>query len=148
MHTAPNLEWMLELTLAGLLAATLFHAIRLERTLRVLRRDRSMLEDLLAGFRDSTQEAELGMSQLRAAADGAGRALASQIDAARSLKDDLLFLQERGSALGDRLEGLVRSAQPTAAPQRTPEMAIAASETPRLRSQAERDLLRALRRAR
>lgn len=145
-----GMEWILEIFLIVLLAATLFHAVRLERALGVLKRDRSTLEALVAGFNTSTRQAEAGIEQLRAATDGAGRQIARQIDAATSLKDDLAFLMERGERLADRLDSLVRSARPMAAePQRAmavdePEMA----DAPRVRSQAERDLLRALRMAR
>ena len=67
------MEWILELALVALLAATLFHAVRLERALGVLKRDRAALQELIAGFNASTRQAELGIERLRAAADGAGR---------------------------------------------------------------------------
>jgi hypothetical protein len=73
------------------------------------------------------------------------------------LKDDLLFLTERGERLADRLDLLVRAARPLASDP-LPEPAPRPAERPQsdatdppgthLRSQAERDLLRALRMAR
>ncbi len=74
------MEWLLELALIGLLAATLFHALRLERALGVLRRDRAALEELVTGFNSSTRAAEVGVERLHAAADGAGRQIARHID--------------------------------------------------------------------
>jgi hypothetical protein len=146
------MEWMLELVLVVMLAVTLFHAVRLERALGVLKRDRATLESLVTGFNTSTRQAEQGVERLRAAADGAGRQIARQSEAAMALKDDLAFLTERGEKLADRLDGLVRSARPlTHEPQgQAPAMAMAAPEAGdvRLRSQAERDLLKALRMAR
>jgi hypothetical protein len=147
----PPMEWMLELVLVALLAVTLFHAVRLERALGVLKRDRATLEALIAGFNASTQQAELGIERLRATADGAGRQIARQAELATSLRDDLSFLAERGERLADRLDGLVRAARPMAA--EAPAMALATVDRadpgePRLRSQAERDLLKALRMAR
>ena len=146
------MEWLLELALIVLLAATLFPATRLERALGVLKRDRATLESLVTGFNTSTRQAEQGVERLRAAADGAGRQIARQSEAAMALKDDLAFLTERGEKLADRLDGLVRSARPlTHEPQgQAPAMAMAAPEAGdvRLRSQAERDLLKALRMAR
>jgi cell division protein FtsB len=158
------MEWMLELVLVAMLAVTLFHAVRLERALGVLKRDRATLEALVSGFNDSTRQAEQGIERLRATADGAGRQIARQAEAATALKDDLAYLTERGERLADRLDGLVRAARPLAAdapamasPPLTPSalaqpaMALAGGgetgET-RLRSQAERDLLKALRMAR
>jgi hypothetical protein len=165
-----------------LLAATLFHALRLERALGVLKRDRAVLEELVQGFNDSTRQAETGIERLRGAADGAGRQMSRQIEVAQLLRDDLNFLTDRSDRLAERLEGAIRSArmladtsacqgpglgqaslsgsqQPNAPP---PEPTIRqppkpqlnqpvtvledeAEHLPRLRSQAERDLLRALR---
>jgi hypothetical protein len=146
----PGMEWILEAVLALLLAATLFHALRLERALGVLKRDRAVLEELVAGFNASTRQAEAGIEHLRAAADGAGRQMARQIDTAARLKDDLVFLLERGELLADRLDSLVRAGRPLAA---EPLRQVHAADEddaglPRVRSQAERDLLKALRMAR
>jgi hypothetical protein len=146
------MEWLLELFLILLLGATLFHAVRLERALGVLKRDRATLEALVTGFNTSTRQAEAGIERLRAATDGAGRQIARQIDQANALKDDLAFLTDRGERLADRLDGLVRSARPVAAAE-PPRLAAVpdpdpAGDEPRVRSQAERDLLRALRMAR
>ena len=142
----PGMEWILELGLSGLLIATLFHALRLERALGVLKSDRTALESLVAGFNASTTQAETSISRLRQAAEGAGRDIAQRVDAGTALKDDLAFLTERGDRLADRLETLVRQARPQAT--FVPAMAEAEDGEPRVRSQAERDLLTALRLAR
>jgi Domain of unknown function (DUF6468) len=142
-------QWLLELVLVGLLAATLIHAIRLERALGVLKRDRAALEALVAGFNDSTRQAESGVERLREAADGAGRHLARQIEQVRRVEGDLGFLIERGDALADRLDAAVRAArQSTAAPGAAAQPTAPAGEVHPPRSQAERDLLAALRLAR
>jgi Domain of unknown function (DUF6468) len=145
-----GMEWILEAVLAVLLAATLFHAVRLERALGVLKRDRAALEALVASFNASSQQAETGIEQLRAAADGAGRQMARQIDTVGRLKDDLIFLLERGERLADRLDSLVRAGRPLGVePLRPVQVADdAPPDLPRVRSQAERDLLKALRMAR
>ena len=80
-----NMQWPLEVLLIGLLLATLFHALRLEKALGVLRRDRAALEELVTGFNDSTRQAEGGIDRLRAVADGAGRQIARQVDQAKAL---------------------------------------------------------------
>ncbi len=155
-------EWLLEIALMILLAATMFHAFRLERALGVLRRDRAALEELVAGFNDSTRQAEDGIERLRAAADGAGRQIARHVDQARGLKSDLEFLTARGEKVADQLEELVRNGKPPETPVPEPlartlspvpplsltgRQGVAEQDT-RLRSQAEKDLLRALRSAR
>jgi hypothetical protein len=142
------MQWVLELALVALLAATLFHAVRLERALGVLKRDRVQLQELIAGFNDSTRQAERGIERLRAATDGAGIQIARQTDAALSLKDDLALLIERGDRLADRLEQVVRAGRPLAA--ETPRLTVVSENDRaehRVRSQAERDLMKALRMA-
>ncbi len=142
------MQWLLELALVALLAATLFHAVRLERALGVLKRDRVQLQELIAGFNASTRQAESGIERLHAAADGAGQRIARQVDSGLALKDDLLLLIDRGDKLADRLEALIRAGRPLAsAPPRLTVVGETPAE-PRVRSQAERDLLQALRKAR
>jgi hypothetical protein len=142
------MQWILELALVALLAATLFHAVRLERALGVLKRDRVQLQELIAGFNESTRQAERGIDRLRAATDGAGIQIARQTDAALILKDDLALLIERGNRLADRLDQVVRIGRPLAAdaPRLTVVSDTGGAEH-RVRSQAERDLLKALRMA-
>ena len=141
-------QLLLEVALIGLLAATLFHALRLERALSVVRRDRVELETMLRSFNDSTRQAENATERLRGAADGAGKHIARQIEGAANLKDDLAALVERGDRLADRMDGLIRAGRDSEpAPRRypTPEPELMETTGTRVRSQAERDLLRALR---
>ena len=124
--------------------------------LGALRRDRPALEAGAAGYGEATRQAEATLARLRATAEAAGRGVAEKVAAAEPLREDLAFLIERAESLADRLEGLVRPARPLLAaepprglPQQTMHSAVAAPPEPEPpRSQAERDLLRALRLAR
>ncbi len=139
---------LLEVALIGLLAVTLFHALRLERALNVVRRDRVELDAMLRGFNDSTRQAESATERLRGAAEGAGKHITRQIEAAAHLKDDLVTLVNRGDQLADRIDGLIRAGRESEPPPRrynTPEPELMETAATRVRSQAERDLLRALR---
>jgi hypothetical protein len=157
-----GMEWILDLALVILLTATLFHAVRLERALGVLKRDRAALEALVESFNASTHAAESGIERLRATTDGAGRQIQRQIDNATALKDDLTFMVQRGEGLADRLDELVRASRPTLAvaeqaATRVPGPGMprvvaggggsggGGRDEPKVRSQAERDLLKALR---
>jgi hypothetical protein len=140
-----GMEWALEIVLVVLLAATLFQAIRLERALGVLKRDRSSLESLVVGFNASTHHAESGIQRLRAAADGAGRQIENQLTKSVALKDDLSFLTERGERLADRLDTLVRTARPLA---RDRSSDMPETDAQKVTSQVEKNLLHALRLAR
>jgi hypothetical protein len=131
------LEWSLQLVLLLLLGAAIPFALRLERALREIRRDRGALEGSAQGLGEAARLAEAAMVRLRASAELAGRQVAERTAAAEPLRDDLRYLIERAETLADRLEGLVRAGRPIAA------------ETPRApdlahQSQAERDLVRAL----
>lgn len=162
-----------ELALICLLVATVFQTMRLERALGVLKRDRTALEDLVNAFNSSTRLAEQGIERLQATADGAGREISRQITRASGLKDDLVFLSDRGDRLADRMEASVRAGRltiqdvsptpslmrlATTEPLRDEHRLASAGDAlvptedyygetpnPRLRSQAERDLLKALR---
>jgi|HubBroStandDraft_5_1064220.scaffolds.fasta_scaffold596332_1 hypothetical protein len=142
-----GMEWMLDVLLVILLTATLFHAVRLERALGALKRDRASLEAMVGTFNASTRAAESGIERLRTATEGSGRQIQRQIDTATILKEDLTFLVQRAEGIADRLEEQLRSARPTvaAARQGASRYEQPADDEPRVRSQAERDLLKALR---
>ncbi len=140
------MEWLLDIPLIVLLTITLFHAVRLERALGVLRHDRAALQTLVDGFNASSQVAELSIGQVRAAADGAGRLLTRHIEAAKAKQDELTFVMERADALADRLEALVRGGRSLAQTATAEPPSIATPVRPR--SQAEQDLMRALNLAR
>ena len=160
-------EWGLELVLLATLGVTGFYAVRLERALRVLRGDRAAVDELVAGFDASARNAGQGLDRLRDAAESAGREIARHVERAAALKDDLGYLTDRGNRLADRMDALVRAGRPTdtstamdtmlpsqeperrdnsARPRPAPEPARTPRPEPAgpLRSQAERDLLKAL----
>ena len=156
-----SMDWLLEIVLIGLLGLTLVHAVRLERALTALRRDRTALGEAVAGFDSSTRQAEAGLDKLHSMTHEAAQQVARKMEGAAVLKDDLVFLAERGEHLADRLEQLIRTGrtldpagrllEPTHS--REPALSSQAAgrndpEMPRPRSRAERDLLQALRVAR
>ncbi|HET6606269.1 MAG TPA: DUF6468 domain-containing protein [Rhodopila sp.] len=98
------MEWALELVLAGLLLATFLQALRLERSLAAMKKDRGMLETLIAGFKESTRTAELGIQKLRALTDGAGRKMDAQLARSTELRQELAGLMERAERMAERLE--------------------------------------------
>src|SRR5215469_13922982 len=97
-----GMMWLLDVVLVLLLAATLFHAVRLERALGVLKRDRVALQEVIDAFEAGTRQAELGIARLHEAAEIAGQQISRQIETATRLKDDLALLIDRGDRLADR----------------------------------------------
>ncbi|HEY4252058.1 MAG TPA: DUF6468 domain-containing protein [Roseomonas sp.] len=137
-------EWGLQLVLLLLLGAAIPFAIRLERGLSALRRDRGALDGSAQGLAEAASAADLTLRRLRAAAEQDIRQLDERAGAAERLRDDLRYLTERAESLADRLDGLVRAARPMA----SDAPALTAAEEASPRSQAERDLMRALKLAR
>jgi hypothetical protein len=146
------LEWGLQVTLLVLLGAAIPFAMRLERALREIRKDRSAMETSAQGLSEAAAAAESAILRLRATAELAGRQVQERVTTAEPLRDDLRFLIERAETLADRLESLVRTGRPMAgheppqapAPAAQRPMREPPSDAGPLRSQAERDLLRAL----
>ena len=124
---------VLDVLVIGLLAATLPMAWRLERMLRALRADRAALEGGAAELGRAARETEALLARLREAAEQAERQTAERVKAAELSRDDLRYLMERAEAIADRLEAAVQAGRGAApAPAGLP------------RSEAERELLRAL----
>lgn len=129
-------EWTVQIAVIGLLAATLPMAWRLDRMLRALRADRAALEQGAAGLGDASRHAEAALLRLRATTELAGRQVAERIAGAEAIREDLRYLVERAETLADRLEAAVQQARPLAG--------AAAPAAPAVRSDAERELMRAL----
>ena len=145
--TMAGMEWTLEIVLVVLLAATLFQAVRLERALGVLKRDRAALEDLVLHFNASTRQAESGIERLRAAADGAGREIDDQITRIR-LAEGRPRLPDRTRRPAGRPAGHAGAGGRPLVQDRTAATMPRTPAPPNGTSQAERNLLQALRMAR
>ena len=144
------LEWGLQLAVLVLLGTAIPFAIRLERGLREIRKDRAAMETSAQGLSEAAGAAESAILRLRTTAELAGRQVQERVTTAEPLRDDLRFLIERAETLADRLEALVRAGRPLAGHESHPAPAAGRptreppSDVGPLRSQAERDLLRAL----
>ena len=98
------LSLILDILLASLLVVTIGYAIMLNKRLDALRSDKDELRRLAGDFAETTKHAELGISELRSKTD----ILEEGLKRAESLRDDLVFLIERGNSAADRLENVVR----------------------------------------
>ncbi len=102
---------LLEGLLAVLLVATIAYSVMLDRRLRTLRQSRDEMQALLASFTAATAHAQAGLVALRETGQTTTRDLQSDIERAKSLRDDLSFLLDRGNSLADRLEGGIGAAR-------------------------------------
>jgi hypothetical protein len=166
-----KLNLLLDIIIIVLLAATIVYAVILNSRLAQLRDNRDDLARLVAAFNDATARAESGIPKLRRAAEEAGNALQERVEKAQTLRDDLAFMIERADSMAGKLENSVRMARdevrpavpvpamPQVAPARSTRAAKAVEPPPPPpepvepdfpdgsddeRSEAERELLRAL----
>ena len=99
------LSLILDILVALLLAVTIGYAIILNKRLEALRSDKEELRRLAGDFAETTKHAELGISELHSKTN----ILEEGLKRAESLRDDLVFLIERGNSAADRLENGVRN---------------------------------------
>ncbi|MBI5163590.1 MAG: hypothetical protein HY985_06780 [Magnetospirillum sp.] len=159
------MDWkiLLDLLVSVLLVATIGYAVMLNSRLTALRKNRDDLAKIIVAFNDATVRAESSIPKLKKAAEDAGAGLQERVEKAQSLRDDIAFMIERADTMANRLENAVRGARnapaaagaapaaPTPAPrvgsaksaQQATAAAAADSEIDE-RSEAERELLRAL----
>lgn len=150
---------VLDVIVAILLAATITYAVLLNSRLTQLRRNRDDLARLVNTFNEATARAEGGIPKLKRAAEEAGATLQERVEKAQALRDDLAFMIERADNMANRLEGAVRQARseakaaPIPAGRRTAVRSGGTTAASPItaddslddeRSEAERELLRAL----
>jgi hypothetical protein len=136
------LEWAAHGALLVLLCIVIPFAWRLEKRIAVLRAAGGEMQTGAADIARATEAAEAALARLRATAEQSGRLVAERIATAEKLRDDLAFLTERSEAIADRLDALVRRARPLSGEAPAGRPAQPAERD--ARSEAERDLLRAL----
>lgn len=94
---------LIDLMLAALMVATIVYAVILNRRLSAFRQGKEELRALIADFTVATEKARAGLDQLRDVSDESAKALDGVIAEAKSLREDIGFLIDRGAAVADRL---------------------------------------------
>ena len=145
-------ETLLDLLLAGLLCATLVYCFVLNRRLSRLRSARGDMAEMVRGFHQATEAARASVAELKNASDAIGSDLKNQVDKAREMLDELELVTSSASRVADRIEKGVDQSRPAGkAPPTSSPAATPADERParsEVRSEAERELLNALREVR
>jgi hypothetical protein len=156
-----NLALILDVLLIFLLLATIVYAMVLHRRLAMLRSEKEGLETFLDRMSQATAKADASLKGIRQTAEQAQAMLNDPMVKAQALRDELLFLIDRADGSAERLaaatSGKVREEAPAApGPVRKPARRAAPAPAPQpeaaaddgARSQAERDLMNALRNVR
>jgi Domain of unknown function (DUF6468) len=113
---------IVEITLAALLAATLFCCVRLESRLRNLRQDQESLSGTVRALNGAIGAAQNSLAGLRAAAHEADETLGRKVVSARGLADELSLLNSAGERIANRMES-ARIARTDTAPRAMPAFA-------------------------
>lgn len=130
----------------GLLIPTIIYTYKLNRSLRELRQNQSSLAKLISSLNEATFKAENSIPKLKTLTKDSSEGLKDVVESAKTLKDDLMFINERANNLADRLEGVIhdgrniKTEKNEAAPMQPKEKNVDEE-----RSLAEMELLKALR---
>lgn len=103
-------SWMADAVLVLLLAGTLAMTARLDRALRVVRRDRAAFEALITNLGAATSAVRLGVQALRDEAERAAEQIEQRVGNADRMATDLSFLIEAADRAGGRLEQRLQAA--------------------------------------
>lgn len=102
-----NFEIIINIVIIALLIPTIIFAYRLNRNLTALRENQSSLAKLIGALNDATFKAENSIPKLKSVTEHSSEDLKEVVDSAKTLKDDLLFINERADNLADRLEQVI-----------------------------------------
>ena len=103
------MDLILEVFLAVLLCTAIGYGIILNRRIKELRKDQDNLDKLAKNFAKATSRAEASIQQLKVTSDATSQALDRAIKQASGIREDLMYLMERGEKLADVLEIGIRS---------------------------------------
>jgi hypothetical protein len=154
---------ILDVMLVILLVATIIYALTLNRRLSLLRSDGVKMEEFIQRLNSASQRAEAALTGIKVTAENAQDMMAENAGKAAALRDELLFLIDRGEKLSDDLavsrpisdsagadleaaldDEMREKPRPKQVPSSSRRAAPSAGQSAQ-KSQAERDLLRALR---
>lgn len=103
-----SFELIINLTIICLLIPTIVFAYRLNKNLSVLRQNQKSLAELVQSLNEATFKAENSIPKLKSVTEHSSEGLKEVVDSAKTLKDDLTFINERADNLADRLEIMIK----------------------------------------
>ena len=154
MTIVPDIGLVLDVVVAALLVATIVYCVILYRQLARVRNAQNEMRGLIASFDQATNRAQAGISELKRNSDEIVDAIQKEMKKGRTLADELAILTDSGDRLASRIEnGLTDRSATDGSSRRVAGRGVAASEAERpydsgLKSEAERELLEALRASR
>ena len=95
---------LFEAGFAILLLVTIVYAVKLNTRISGLRERDSELREMIGRFHEASSQAQDSAVALKSAGVDAERQLRATIGRGQSLRDDLVFMIERGERIADRIE--------------------------------------------
>lgn len=89
--------------IAILLVVTIVYCVILSKRLNTFRRNEAEFQSIVASFNQATARAEDSITALRETAEQIRGNLHMEVEGAKTLYEDLIFIIERGDALANRL---------------------------------------------
>ena len=151
-----DLEIVFDIIFIALLVAVLVYAVRLNRHISLLQKNKVELEKLLAGFVTATERAEGAIQRMKVSTKENSQSMDDKMAKAENLHSDLSFLVGRAESIADKLEGDIRasrgSASQSSVAERSSPPKLEAGERPagregeggEQRAKSKSDLLKAL----
>lgn len=106
-----SFEIIINVAIIALLVPTIIFAYRLNRSLTALRENQNSLAKLIGALNDATNKAENSIPKLKSATEHSSEDLKEVVDNAKTIKDDLLFINQRADSLADRLEQVIHNSR-------------------------------------
>jgi hypothetical protein len=103
----------IEIFTIALLIATICYAYTLNRRIQLIHKNRDELNILLNGFTSSLERAEVSVETLKTSGYEAIDILKTNLEEARTIRDDLRFLVDRGEEIANQLENGIRKKRET-----------------------------------
>jgi len=143
---SPTLVLIGDLLVAPLLVAVVYYTVRLHRRLETLRAEQKQLGELIGQFTSAADRADAASAHLKTTGLDTDKSVRALIARAESMRDELAFLIDRADHASARIgEARPPATQPKRVP--TPPPETEQSPPPAVRSEAERELIHAMRRA-
>lgn len=106
-----SLDFIINIIIIGLLIPTIIYAYRLNKNLTLLRENQNSLSQLIQALNEATYKAENSIPKIKSATQSTSGELKEVVDNAKTLKDDLTFINERADNLADRLEEVIHNSR-------------------------------------
>lgn len=105
------LSIMIDVIVIVLMGATIFYTMLVNRRLTSLQEGRDQLQTFVESFGESLQQAERSVKELKETGQSIYEVIQKESDAAVRLRDDLVFLTERGEQIADELDKSIMSSR-------------------------------------